>query len=304
MMPPMPSERDLLHLLGDIRSRLDASPTLQDLAQRAGWSPFHLHRAFRRMVRETPKQYLLRLRLERAAARLVSTDEPVLDIAVATGFASHEVFTRAFRRHFGRTPTSYRAAALAGAPAAARSRHVALTDQTGPCIGLFHLPINRSSRRPSMPTLSINRQPLAEQPAVFVRLRTARHELAAAIAEGLGKSFTYAQKAGLAIAGRPFTRYLSSGPGLLTIEAGAPLAAPATGEGDIEAGALPGGPAAVAVHAGSYDQLGETYAALERWMEENGFRAAGPPWESYITDPADFPDPGDWRTEVYWPLAE
>ncbi len=60
----------------------------------------------------------------------------------------------------------------------------------------------------------------------------------------------------------------------------------------------------MAVHAGSYEQLAETYAALERWIEENGFRAGGVPWESYITDPADFPDTGDWRTEVYWPLAE
>jgi AraC family transcriptional regulator len=300
----MPSQRDLLHLLGDIRTRLDPRSTLQDLAKRAGWSRFHLHRAFRRVVRETPKQYMLRLRLERAAARLVSTDEAVLDLAVAAGFASHEVFTRAFRRHFGQTPTSYRASALAGMSADTRSRHVALIDETGPCIGLFYLPINPSSWRISMPTLSIDRQTLAAQPVVFVRLRAARHELPTAIGEGLGKSFTYAQKAGLAIAGRPFVRYPSTGPGLLTIEAGAPLAAEAPGEGEVEAGSLPGGPAVVALHAGPYDQLSETYAAMERWMETNGVRPGGAPWESYITDPADFPDPGDWRTEVYWPLAE
>ena len=63
-----------------------------------------------------------------------------------------------------------------------------------------------------------------------------------------------------------------------------------------------GGPAAVAVHMGPYDKLQETYAAMERWMQQQGVRAAGAPWESYITDPADHPDPADWRTEVYWPL--
>jgi AraC family transcriptional regulator len=57
------------------------------------------------------------------------------------------------------------------------------------------------------------------------------------------------------------------------------------------------------MHAGSYDTLTETYAAVERWIESNGYRIGGPPWESYITDPADLPDPADWRTEVYWPLA-
>jgi len=132
----------------------------------------------------------------------------------------------------------------------------------------------------------------------------ARHELSTAIGEGLGKAFPYPLKAGFAIAGRPFTRYLSTGPGLYSIEVGVPTGAAAVGEGDVEAGILPGGPVAVAVHGGHYDQLSETYAALERWIEANGFRAGAAPWESYITDPADFPDPAEWRTEVYWPLAE
>ncbi len=38
-------------------------------------------------------------------------------------------------------------------------------------------------------------------------------------------------------------------------------------------------------------------------MEENGLRPAGAPWEWYVTDPAEHPDPADWRTEIYWPAA-
>ena len=72
----MPTERDLLQLLRAIRRRLDANVSLDALAERAGWSPFHLHRAFTRMVGETPKQYTLRLRLEGAAARLLASDDP------------------------------------------------------------------------------------------------------------------------------------------------------------------------------------------------------------------------------------
>ena len=118
----MPSERDLLTLLRAIRHRLDANVSLDALATRAGWSPFHLHRAFRRMVGETPKQYTLRLRLEGAAARLLASDDSIVDVALAAGFSSHEVFTRAFRRHFGRTPAAYRSTALAGAsPRGARA---------------------------------------------------------------------------------------------------------------------------------------------------------------------------------------
>ena len=154
-----------------------------------------------------------------------------------------------------------------------------------------------------MPTLSIERRELAAQPIVFVRLRAGRHELSSAIAEGLGKAFPYSQRGGLAIAGRPFTRYLSTGPGLFSIEVGVPVSTAATGEGDVEAGALPGGAVAVALHGGAYDQLQESYVALQRWIEANGYRVGGAPWESYITDPADLPNPDDWRTEIYWPLS-
>jgi len=255
------------------------------------------------MVHETPKQYTLRLQLQQAATRLVSSDDSVLDVAVAAGFNSHEVFTRAFRRYFGVTPIAYRAQALAGASADIRRRHVALVHTSGPCFGLYHVPAS-SRRRSSMPTLSIERREIAAQNILFVRLRVGRHEIANAIGEGLGKAFPYSQRLGLAIAGRPFTRYLSTGPGLFSIEVGMPVAAPPQGEGVVEAGTLPAGPVAVATHAGPYDQLSETYAALERWIESNGYRIGGAPWESYITDPADHPDPADWRTEVYWPLEK
>jgi len=300
----MPSTRDLLRIVREIRDRHAAGSTLEQLAARAGWSPFHLHRAFRAMVRQTPKQYALRLQLERAAARLAASDESVLDIALAVGFQSHEVFTRAFRRHFGLTPARYRASALAGASAETRHRHVSLVHSSGPCFGLYHLPMTSSRRRSSMPTLSIERRNITAQHILFVRLRVARHELSSAIGEGLGKAFPYTQRAGLAIAGRPFTRYLSTGPGLYNIEVGIPVATPASGEGDVVAGSLYGGPVAVAMHGGQYDQLTETYAALERWIESNGFRIGGAPWESYLTDPADLPDPAEWRTEVYWPLEK
>jgi AraC family transcriptional regulator len=298
----MPSPRDLLQVVRQIRHRR-AGTTLDQLASRAGWSPFHLHRAFRAMVRETPKQYALRLQLQRAAAQLVSSNDSILDVAIAVGFNSHEVFTRAFRRHFGVTPASYRARALEGASAETRSRHVALVQTSGPCFGLFHVPTS-SSGRPSMPTLSIERREIAPQHILFVRLRVARHELSSAIGEGLGQAFPYSQRVGVAIAGRPFTRYQSTGPGLYRIEVGMPVATATSGESRVESGTLPGGPVAVAMHAGPYDTLTETYAALERWIEANGYRTGGAPWESYITDPADLPDPADWRTEVYWPLEQ
>ena len=299
----MASSRAILQLLSAVQNRLDDDVSLETLAERAGWSPFHFHRAFRRVVGETPKQYTLRLRLERSAARLAATTDPVLSIATSAGFTSHEVFTRAFRRQFGVTPSAYRASALRDAGHAAKARHVALTDTTGPCVGLHHVEINQKPRSVPMPMVSIERREIAPAHVLIVRARCARGEISKTIGECLGKAFPYAMRIGVPLAGRPFTRYLSTGPGLFTFEAGCVVGQAAPGEGDVEAAMLPGGPAVVAMHAGPYETLADTYAEMQRWVEKNGYEFAGPPWESYISDPAEHPDPADWRTEVYWPIT-
>jgi AraC family transcriptional regulator len=76
------------------------------------------------------------------------------------------------------------------------------------------------------------------------------------------------------------------------------------GEGEVLAERLPAGPAAVTIHSGPYDQLQAAYAALEEWIVANGFRPAGAPWEAYLNDPTDHPNPQDWKTEVSWPFGE
>ena len=298
----MPSERDILSLLNRVSDRLDGDLSLDVLAAEAGWSRFHFHRAFRTVTGETPKQYTLRLRIERAAALLLTTPDSIVTIATGVGFASHEVFTRAFRRQYGCTPAAYRARGRQQLPPGARLTHAEASAASGPCIGLFHLPTDRP-RRHQMPTLSIERRQITAQPVLFVRLETARHEMPQAIAQGVGKVFVHAQQSGIALAGHPFTRYTSMGPGLISIEVGFRVAASAHGNGEVQSGELPGGPAAVAVHGGPYDQLHETYAATERWMAQHAARPAAAPWEYYVTDPAEHPDPADWRTEVFWPIA-
>jgi AraC family transcriptional regulator len=161
----------------------------------------------------------------------------------------------------------------------------------------------KAPRKNQMPTLSIARQERPEQPVLFIERRVPRSELQPMLGECFGKLFTHGHQAGLPIAGWPIARYLSTGPGLWTVQAIMPLVTAVPSEGEMQSGALPAGPVALAVHAGHYDQLQETYVALERWIETNGFKAAGAPWESYVTDPGEHPDPADWRTEIYWPLS-
>ena len=154
-----------------------------------------------------------------------------------------------------------------------------------------------------MSLLSIERKEIAPMPFLFVRRQTARSELSQTLAECFGVVFPHCMKAGLAMAGFPLARYPAAGPGLITVEAGIPLVEPTTPVGDMEFCELPGGPAVFAVHGGPYDQLGDTHAAIERWIQDKNLRVAGPPWEWYVTDPGEHPDPKDWRTHIYYPLA-
>jgi AraC family transcriptional regulator len=78
------------------------------LAKQYGYSRYHFHRWFTKTVGETPRRYVERLRLEKAAYKLWITDETMLDIALSVGFRNHETFSRACRRHFGTSPSELR----------------------------------------------------------------------------------------------------------------------------------------------------------------------------------------------------
>lgn len=281
---------------------LDEDLSLCALADQAGLSAFYLHRVFSAVAGETPKRFTLRLRLDRAAAMLLTGGDSVLNVALSCGFQSHEAFCRAFRRRFGMTPSAYRERGLAGETDA--REHAALVSALGPCVGLFHTSENGRSQKNGM-AYSISKKEIVTQPVLVVRRRVKPAEIAATLAEVLGQVFLHAQQSGIALAGQPFTRYLEWGPGLLTIEAGLPVAAHAGAgsEGEVRPETLPGGFVATTVHAGSYEKLTDAHAAVQQWIEAEGLRAAGAPWEVYVTDPADYPDPKDWKTEIFWPLV-
>lgn len=93
-----------------IESEADAPQGLAALAQIARLSPYHFLRAFEAITGTTPHQYLLRLRLRRAALRLRLGDEKVSDIALDSGFGDISNFNRTFRAEFGASPRAYRAA--------------------------------------------------------------------------------------------------------------------------------------------------------------------------------------------------
>src|SRR5437763_9682978 len=91
-----------------VASHLDEALELETMAAQACLSPVHFHRVFRGMVGETPVELGRRLRLERAACRLLRTSLPVTAIAFDAGYATHEAFSRAFRTCYAESPSEFR----------------------------------------------------------------------------------------------------------------------------------------------------------------------------------------------------
>jgi AraC-like DNA-binding protein len=100
--------RHLLRARDLIDGRYARPLDLEALAGAAHVSQRHFSRSFRRTFGETPYQYLLTRRIERARHLLRSTDMQVAEVCLAVGFTSVGSFTSTFRRHVGMSPTEYR----------------------------------------------------------------------------------------------------------------------------------------------------------------------------------------------------
>ena len=91
-----------------IEDHLEETISIEALAGIVGLSMYHFARAFKQSEGLTPHEYLVRCRVRRAQELLASTDLPLSEIALASGFSDQSHFARRFREHVGITPSSYR----------------------------------------------------------------------------------------------------------------------------------------------------------------------------------------------------
>ena len=91
-----------------IEAHLDETLRLDAVADETGYSPYHLHRMFTETAGMTPHDYIRRRQLTEAAWRLVFSQAPAMDIALAAGYESRQAFSSAFKSMYKRTPMEYR----------------------------------------------------------------------------------------------------------------------------------------------------------------------------------------------------
>jgi AraC family transcriptional regulator len=267
--------RTLVH----IQEHLDQELDLDEAAAVAAFSRFHFHRIFRGLVGETFREHVRRLRLERAARDLKVLDVPVVQIALAAGFETHEAFTRAFGDMFKVTPSAFRAGAHADAGC-------------GYCAPQYGEP----------PVVEVKE--LAPMRFVFLRHVGPYNQVGGT----WGRLMSWAGRHGLLGPGMKLLGLVHDDPDVtppdkVRYDAAVTVSRPVQPEGEFGVMEIPGGSYAVYTHKGPYEGLGKAYQRIYGgWLPQSG-RALrdSPPFEEYVNSPMDT-RPEELVTVLHVPL--
>ncbi len=91
-----------------IRRHLAEPLDRERLAMVAGFSVPHFHRIFTASIGISPAAYVRRIRLERAGHKLRMGAVDIGEVALAAGYETHTAFSKAFKQHFGLSPSEFR----------------------------------------------------------------------------------------------------------------------------------------------------------------------------------------------------
>ena len=275
---------------------LDRDLSLDALAQVACFSPYHFHRIFRGLVGESVREFVRRLRLERAARALRNEPTPIHELARAAGYESHEAFTRAFRAAFGRTPSDHRE--LATCPTWPTCPSGVHYREDGRCVGLRLI-------APEGVRMDITIRELPERSVAFL------HHVGPY--DKVGDTWMQLMRwAGMQGLLGPRTESIGvcyDDPAVvaadeLRYDACVTIAAPLTDTSHVQEKTLPAGRYATAIHVGPYEGLAEFYNRLiGQELPGQGLEIRNAPClESYLDNPQET-KPEALRTEVFVPVA-
>jgi AraC family transcriptional regulator len=98
--------KDVIHF---ILTNLNTNISLKKLSDIANYSPFHLQKIFKEIIGETPKQYIIKIKIEVASQLLlIHSEKSIQEISSDCGFSSPSAFSRAIKNNFGYTPEELR----------------------------------------------------------------------------------------------------------------------------------------------------------------------------------------------------
>jgi AraC family transcriptional regulator len=286
-------KRRILRVLAHIQAHLDDPLSLDELAALACFSRYHFHRIFKGMVGESVKEYVRRLRLERAAGQLKLGSASVIEIALDAGYESHEAFTRSFKKCFGAAPSHFRSIRHMQFAAVSSGVHYR------PGKGVQHF---RTLHRGG--DMDVNIRELKPMRVAFLRHLGPYGE----VGSTWDRFLTVMGKEGY-LGGSTMMLGIChddpevTPPAKIRYDACVTVVEDFVAFGDVQVQTVAGGEYAMATHVGPYNSLGRTYAELlGQWVPRSGRELRDVPcFEVYLNDPQSSA-PEDLLTDIYAPL--
>lgn len=302
----------LQRVMDHVEANLERDLTLEELARVACFSPFHFHRVFTALTGETLYQFILRLRLERAASQLLQNrGKSVTAVALDNGFGSSATFARAFRSAFGMSATEWRAGGskkrnMIGKEGKDRKGSGTYGDPTlvagatsgqGP-IALVRNAMSKKEVQPVKEALSVKVENLPPMTVAYVRHVGPYAGNTALFGRLFGRLMQWAGPRGL-IRGPESTKLLTvyhDNPDItpevklrisvcITVPPGTPV------DGEIGSMELPGGQYVMAHFELDPSEYGAAWNWLfSKWFPESGYQPDERPcFEIYLNDPKQHP---------------
>jgi transcriptional regulator GlxA family with amidase domain len=100
--------RQFSKVIAHVEDRYRTSLEVSELAQIACLSESQFRKRFVKLFKISPSRFINRIRVQTAAKLLLSSDDPIAEIALQCGFCDQSYFTRQFSSFFGLTPKRYR----------------------------------------------------------------------------------------------------------------------------------------------------------------------------------------------------
>ncbi len=94
--------------LSEIKNEMSLKNAISELAKRTSYSYPHLYRLTRKYYGKTPHELIFEMKMDTAYQKLIFTDAPISVIADSIGFDSFAHFSKAFKKYFGKSPSSAR----------------------------------------------------------------------------------------------------------------------------------------------------------------------------------------------------
>ena len=255
---------------------------LETLAALAHFSPFHFHKIMRAYLRESLGSYIIRVRLDTAAALLLYSTEPVSHIAYRIGYDTPAALTKAFQKRFGTSPSDY------------RQNKGSLRLES---VQLSTLNFKKMNVKPKIREI----KPI---PVVYIhiigdynKVGTAWEKLAKFMKEK--KLFSF----GVSFIGVSYDDPSVTEIEKLRYEACASVKKEVKPEGEVGYKLLDGGLYAIFRHKGPYEEFSQTYDQIYlNWLPESGYELRdAPPLEFYLNEP-DRTKPENLKTDIYIPV--